>query len=157
MLFWYKRREAHAYPKSYTPSCKTVDAFFTSALRHSSEFLPGRKSGVQVSKRWILSHFWRFDFLHAMAVDTVLPIGNRAKTSVPIALRPDLISKVPPSCRILSRIPLIPTPARPVDSISDRFSSDMPLPLSSTSRRTSLPEREIRTLATALQRGGECW
>jgi hypothetical protein len=44
---------------------------------------------------------------------------------------------------LLSRIPLIPTPTKPVDSISDRFCGGMPMPLSSTSKRTSLPRREI--------------
>jgi len=56
--------------------------------------------------------------------------------SVPLSSLPELISKAPPSCRILSRIPVIPTPTMPVDAIADRFSSGMPLPLSSTSTRT---------------------
>ncbi len=81
--------------------------------------------------------------LHAMSIGGVLPIGNRATMSVPLPLLPDLISRVPPSCRILSRIPLIPTPTMPVDAIADRFFCGMPLPLSSISKRTSVPMREM--------------
>ena len=75
-------------------------------------------------------------------------MGSRATMTVP--LPSELISKLPPSCRILSRIPLIPTPGVPADSIAIRFSGGMPLPLSSTSARTRLPERVMRILAIGL-------
>jgi len=32
MRFYRKRWAAHAYPKSYTPCCKTIEAFFTSEI-----------------------------------------------------------------------------------------------------------------------------
>jgi hypothetical protein len=82
------------------------------------------------------------------ATKEVLTTGSRATTTVPLPL--ELISKVPPNCRSLSRIPLIPTPAVPPESKASRFSDGMPLPLSSTSRLTWLSERLIRILATGL-------
>ena len=82
------------------------------------------------------------------ATKEVLTTGSRATTTVPLPL--ELISKVPPSCRSLSRIPLIPTPGVPPESKASRFSDGMPLPLSSTSRLTWLSERLIRILATGL-------
>src|SRR5882762_329227 len=82
------------------------------------------------------------------ATKEVLTTGSRATTTVPLPL--ELISKVPPSCRSLSRIPLIPTPGVPPESKAPRFSDGMPLPLSSTSRLTWLSERLIRILATRL-------
>lgn len=77
-----------------------------------------------------------------------LATGSRAITTVPLTL--ELISKLPPSCRSLSRIPLIPTPGVPPESMASRFSGGMPLPVSSTSRLTWLSERLIRILATGL-------
>ena len=74
--------------------------------------------------------------------------GSRATTTVPLSL--ELISKLPPSCRSLSRIPLIPTPGVPPKSMAFRFSGGMPFPLSSTSRLIWLSERLIRILATGL-------
>ena len=82
------------------------------------------------------------------ATKEVLTTGSRATTTVPLPL--ELISKVPPSCRSLSRIPLIPTPGVPPESMASRFSGGMPLPLSSTSRLTWLSERVIQILATGL-------
>jgi hypothetical protein len=52
-------------------------------------------------------------------------IGKRASTVVPLPL--ELISKLPPSCRSLSRIPLIPTPGVPVDATSSNLSAASPL------------------------------
>ncbi len=75
---------------------------------------------------------------HAVIKD-VLATGSRATTTVPVSF--ELISKLPPSCRSLFRIPLIPTPAVPPESMACRFSGGMPLPLSSTSRLTSLSVR----------------
>ena len=64
----------------------------------------------------------------------VVATGSRANTTVPLLL--DLISKVPSRCRSLSRIPRIPTPGMPAESMASRFSRGMPFPLSSTSRLT---------------------
>lgn len=68
------------------------------------------------------------------ALEKFLIPGSRASMAVPVPL--ETISKSPPSCRILSLMPLIPTPGVPPDTISSRFSGDMPLPSSSTSTRT---------------------
>ena len=76
-------------------------------------------------------------FIHA-AIKEGLATRSRASTIVPVSV--DLISKLPPRCRSRSRIPLIPTPAAPSESRTCRFSSGMPLPLSSTARVTSLLE-----------------
>ena len=78
----------------------------------------------------------------------VSAMGSRATMTVP--LPSELISKLPPSCRILSRIPLIPTPGVPADSIPIRFSAAMPLPLSDTSTRTRPLNRAMLTLAVGL-------
>src|ERR1700680_2382860 len=136
----------HTLTRSHTfPPAKRLTRFSLPLFDTAQSFFESvgqrpRSQGVGSSRLLAIN------FLHAMAVDTVLPSSSVSEMSVP--LPSELISKVPPSCRILSRIPLIPTPAVPIDSISDRFSSGMPLPLSSTSRRTFLPEREIRILAT---------
>lgn len=86
----------------------------------------------------------------ATLLTEVLLTGRRAITTVPVPLRAGLTSEVPPSCRSLSRIPLIPTPAAPACSISARFSAEMPKPLSCTSTRTSLSECERQIRATRL-------
>src|SRR5215467_7265745 len=82
------------------------------------------------------------------AISDVLATGKRATTTVPVPL--ELIFKLPPSCRSLSRIPLIPTPGVPPDSRASRFPGGMPLPLSSTSRLSWPSERLMRILATGL-------
>src|SRR6266568_4649968 len=52
--------------------------------------------------------------LHDTTVEETLTTGSRATMVVPFFLPflfpLELISKLPPNCRILSRIPLIPTP-----------------------------------------------
>jgi len=68
------------------------------------------------------------------AVEPLSVAGNCASMTVPVLL--EAISKSPPSCRILSRMPLIPTPGVPPAAISTRFSGGMPLPSSHTSTRT---------------------
>jgi hypothetical protein len=60
----------------------------------------------------------------AVAVEETAKTGIRAIMTVPWL--PELISKVPPSCRNLSRIPLIPTPGVPPESIAFCFFSGMP-------------------------------
>lgn len=85
--------------------------------------------------------------LHA-AIKEGLGTGSRATTTVPVSV--ELISKLPPSCRSRSRIPLIPTPAVPSEFMTCLFSGGMPLPLSSTSRLIWLPEQVTRILATGL-------
>ena len=88
------------------------------------------------------------DPLFYAAISDVLASGKCATTTVPVAL--ELIFKLPPSCRSLSRIPLIPTPGVPPDSMASRFPGGMPLPLSSTSRLSWPSERLMRILATGL-------
>jgi len=75
------------------------------------------------------------DSPHATASEEMPAAGSRAMMTVPLPLPPDLISKLPPSCRSRSRIPLTPTPDVPAESMAYRFSGDMPFPLSSTSTR----------------------
>src|SRR5581483_5964736 len=56
----------------------------------------------------------------------VFATGSRATIAVPVAL--ELISTFPPSCAILSCIPLIPIPDDFPDAAFDRFSGGIPLP-----------------------------
>src|SRR5215469_6051870 len=82
----------------------------------------------------------------AIAEDLV--IGRRACTVVPFPL--DWRSSEPPSCRILSRIPRIPTPGGPLEVTLVSFSSSMPTPRSSTLSRISSVVRVSRIVAKAL-------
>ena len=62
------------------------------------------------------------------------PMGKRTTTSVPVPL--ESMSSDPPSWRIRSRMPRIPTPGVPEVAISSCLSIGMPLPLSATSTIT---------------------
>src|ERR1700692_676406 len=52
--------------------------------------------------------------------------GSCATMRVPLLV--ECISKVPPNCRSLSRIPRIPTPGMPIDDVSSCLCGGMPLP-----------------------------
>ncbi len=73
-------------------------------------------------------------FHAAAGVADVTATGSRATTTVPLPF--EWMSRLPPSCRSLSRMPRIPTPGVPVEASSNCFSGGMPLPRSSTSTET---------------------
>ena len=74
--------------------------------------------------------------------------GSRAVMVVPVPF--ELISRLPPSCRSLSRMPLIPTPGVPFKAVLARFSAGIPLPLSAISTSTSPFGRRRRIFAVRL-------
>ena len=73
--------------------------------------------------------------LSQLAIQTtikqLLATGRHATTIVPLPF--DLTSRVPPNCRSLSRIPLIPTPGVPPEFIELPLFLRYAFPLSATS------------------------
>src|SRR6516165_6607863 len=77
-------------------------------------------------------------------------IGSRATTTIPLAPDRQLTSRLPPSWRSLSRIPLRPTPGLFDKLIWNSFSAGIPLPSSLISIRTSSQDLVTRISATEL-------